>query len=267
MNCILTLIMLTTISFPLFGNTAESASPLSKSNNSLCPMYQLFARDYDALYQSKNYHQEVQFLHQLLRDAKVKTILDIGCGTGNHMKKLETLGYRCTGIDLNEEMLAIARKKVKGPVEQADMCSFDLGQCFDAVICMFAVFNHNLIEKNIVSSLERMKVHLKLGGLVIVDLFNPQGNGRKVDVANGVKRIMEWKWNKDDPFVKSSVTFSKGDYEEAHDLIFRFFPLSKLQPLFEEAGFSNVRILSNYSQEAATPTSHNIIVIARHCPS
>ena len=39
-------------------------------------------------------------------------ILDIGCGTGEHTLELLKKGYKVTGVDLSNEMLKIAKKKL-----------------------------------------------------------------------------------------------------------------------------------------------------------
>ena len=53
-------------------------------------------------------HGEARLCAGLL--APPATVLDAGCGTGRVAIKLAELGYRCTGIDLDESMLAEARR-------------------------------------------------------------------------------------------------------------------------------------------------------------
>lgn len=226
------------------------------------PMYQSYAEHYDGLYQRKAYRQEVEFLHRLLSRASAASVLDVGCGTGSHMKELEAMGYDCTGIDLNTEMLAVAKKKVRGTVMQGDMRDFDLGCMYDAITCMFAVFNHNLTDADALSTLQQMHAHLKPGGLLIVDLYNPRDSGRKTDQSEGVSRTMEWQWDGSDPIVHSAVTLSQDGQQEIHHLPLRFFPLESLPSLFESAGFTDIQLLSDYGKEKATPRSHNVIVTA-----
>ncbi len=44
----------------------------------------------------------------------VKSILDVGCGSGIYAKKLYELGYAVEGLDTNEEMIAIAKEYCEG---------------------------------------------------------------------------------------------------------------------------------------------------------
>lgn len=53
-------------------------------------------------------HGEAAFCDALLRpDARV---LDAGCGTGRIAIRLAELGHRCTGVDVDSSMLAVARR-------------------------------------------------------------------------------------------------------------------------------------------------------------
>jgi 2-polyprenyl-3-methyl-5-hydroxy-6-metoxy-1,4-benzoquinol methylase len=54
---------------------------------------------------------ECDFLEKEFAHDKTLQILDVGCGTGRHSIEMSLRGYRMTGIDLSESMLAKARQK------------------------------------------------------------------------------------------------------------------------------------------------------------
>lgn len=65
---------------------------------------------------SKNFYLEknIYASHHLLKFASKYSgnrILDIGCATGEYVKKLNELGYNCIGVDTNPEYINIAKKK------------------------------------------------------------------------------------------------------------------------------------------------------------
>ncbi|MBM7440409.1 bifunctional 2-polyprenyl-6-hydroxyphenol methylase/3-demethylubiquinol 3-O-methyltransferase UbiG [Streptomyces sp. HB132] len=53
-------------------------------------------------------HGEAAFCAALLKPAA--RVLDAGCGTGRISSRLAELGHRCTGVDIDSSMLAVARR-------------------------------------------------------------------------------------------------------------------------------------------------------------
>src|SRR5262245_56612258 len=86
------------------------------------------------------------YIHSLIRRHKpdAKTLLELACGTGAVVERLSEY-YQIAGLDISIEMLSVARKKIPGaPLVQADMVTFELGQKFDVIICVFDSINHIL---------------------------------------------------------------------------------------------------------------------------
>lgn len=84
---------------------------------------------------------EVDFLIEEMELAEGSRILDIGCGTGRHSIELAKRGYKVTGVDLSEGMLAEARKTAaEANVEvewiHCDAVTYNPTQQFDAAICL-----------------------------------------------------------------------------------------------------------------------------------
>ena len=163
-----------------------------------------YSNYYDSLYKDKDYLAEVDFVDSLIKKygiGGVKTILDIGCGTGGHAFLLDEDGYDVTGIDISENMLSIAKekaKKTKAYVDffKADIRDFDLNKKFDVAISMFAVMGYQTTNEDFENTLRNVNQHLKLGGLFIFDVwFGPavisQKPGDKIRIIeNGGEKII-----------------------------------------------------------------------------
>jgi len=141
-----------------------------------------YAQFYDALYQDKDYPAECDFLEQIFvryASTPVRTILDLGCGTGSHAFLLAQRGYEVMGIDRSEEMLAAARAKVTPVLERSnaptfqcgDIRNLDLGRTFDAVIAMFAVVSYMITNADLLATLRAARQHLAHGGLFVFDAW------------------------------------------------------------------------------------------------
>jgi predicted TPR repeat methyltransferase len=139
-----------------------------------------YADSYDHFYVDKDYAAECDFLEEVMRRyaaGPVRTILDLGCGTGGHALLLARRGYEITAVDRSEEMLRIAQAKaaVNGQqpavFHQGDIRTLDLGQTFDVVTAMFAVMGYMLSNEDLASALRSARRHVAPGGILIFDAW------------------------------------------------------------------------------------------------
>jgi SAM-dependent methyltransferase len=126
-----------------------------------------------------NRKQEVDFLvHCFRRYARgpVRTVLDIGCGTGPHLVRLGERGYRMSGLDLSPENIEYLRERTAHAgldvsLHVADMTSFRLARRVDAAICMQDSQGHLLTNEAILAHLRCVRRALRQGGLYIFDRY------------------------------------------------------------------------------------------------
>ena len=102
----------------------------------------------------------------------VKDILEVACGVGHMMAVLEEQGYGVTGLDLSEEMLKIARTRIKGELVNQDMRGIELERVFDAVLCLGSSFTYMKREEDVDNALRCFNNCLRDGGILIFDNFN-----------------------------------------------------------------------------------------------
>lgn len=132
-----------------------------------------FARYYDQIYvKMKNYEGESREVEGLIRRFEkrpLKTILDVGCGTAEHLKYLSQ-HFRCRGVDINETMIEIAKAKVpNAKFEVANMVNFRLKEKFDVVTSMFSSIGYVENIKNLKRTFSNFYAHLNDDGLAIVE--------------------------------------------------------------------------------------------------
>ena len=135
-------------------------------------MYGDFADVYDLIYAFLDYRKTAKKVKKLIKKhKKVKgnKLLDVGCGTGKHLSFLKN-EFECTGIDISNQMLDIARKKYDGiRFLQADMVNFDLNEKFDAIICLFSSIGYVKTYENLKKTITNLSNHLEPGGVVIIE--------------------------------------------------------------------------------------------------
>lgn len=136
---------------------------------------------YDGLYSDKDYAGECDLVEKLFCSyggGRIRTLLDLGCGTGNHAVRLCQRGYEVVGIDRSAHMLGRARQKgsraaLKGCLHliNADTRSVGLKRTFDAALMMFAVLGYQTADEDVASALGSVRRHLREGGLFLFDVW------------------------------------------------------------------------------------------------
>lgn len=140
-----------------------------------------YALYYDAFYHEKDYAAECAFLEKVFEkyaSKKIKTILDIGCGTGGHALELAKRGYAVVGIDASEAMVDIAHERAKKfnkidvKFYVSKMEDINLDRQFDAVICMFNAINYVTSDEGLDKAFYSFRKHLSDNGLLVFDFRN-----------------------------------------------------------------------------------------------
>ncbi|MGC9517066.1 MAG: class I SAM-dependent DNA methyltransferase [Methanomicrobiales archaeon] len=142
-------------------------------------LYKKFARYYDKIYSKKDYVGECKFIEWALRKHKASAgnnLLDIACGTGSHANILKR-NFSILGVDINEEMLKIAGKKVpEAEFILGNMKELNLDKKFDVITCLFSAMNYNLDLEEFEATLNNFYQHLNKDGVLIFDLGINQEN-------------------------------------------------------------------------------------------
>lgn len=110
-------------------------------------------------------------VQQLLRQANVGSMLDIGCGHGGYLRKLQALepSWDLTGIDLEEEVIEEARSRdERGEIqfEVADFMNWETEEQFDAVMMNNMLYYFSPEER--IQLLERLRDRLEENGVAVL---------------------------------------------------------------------------------------------------
>jgi SAM-dependent methyltransferase len=134
-------------------------------------------------------------------------LLELGCGTGRLLLPLALAGYDVTGVELSPEMLRIARAKAEAAgiagrvtLVQGDFSDAPLPRSYRLALVMMNTFLHLTTQAEQVRALRHWREHLLPGGLLLIDVFNP-------DVAQlaGLDGRVEWDKTWTDPRTGASV--------------------------------------------------------------
>ncbi|MCL0038295.1 class I SAM-dependent methyltransferase [Thermodesulfovibrionales bacterium] len=140
-----------------------------------------YAQYYDAFYHDKNYAAECDFLEKIFNKyspQKIKSVIDLGCGTGGHAIELAKRGYKVVGVDISSGMINAAKNKslnidnidIQFHVSKVEEVA--LSEKFDAAICMFNAINYVTSDEGLEKTLSGIHKHLRKNGLFIFDFRN-----------------------------------------------------------------------------------------------
>ncbi|MBR3783726.1 MAG: bifunctional demethylmenaquinone methyltransferase/2-methoxy-6-polyprenyl-1,4-benzoquinol methylase UbiE [Bacteroidales bacterium] len=152
--------------------------------------FDTIARTYDRLNRLMTLGLDRRWRKRALRGIQ-GNVLDVACGTGDMAVSLVERGCTVTGVDISEEMLAIARQKapiVTFMIADAEHLPFH-DASFDAVTCAFGVRNFVHLEQG----LSEMLRVLKPGGrMVILELATPDSSLIRPFYNLYTRRIIPW---------------------------------------------------------------------------
>jgi SAM-dependent methyltransferase len=219
-------------------------------------------------------------------------ILELACGTGRVLLPLARQGYQVTGVDVSPAMLDVARRKVAAEnlaeritlVEQ-DMRALELGSCFNLVFVAVNSFMHILNTDDQLDVLARIRRHLNPGGLLLLDLFNPDLS-RLLDMRGEMalekvmvdpdtgQHLMRFHTEKIDLGQQTiHVTFVVDEIDAEGHLQRTLFPFTmrylfryELELLLRLAGFQIEAIYGSYDLDEYTGDSEKMIAVA-HRPN
>jgi ubiquinone/menaquinone biosynthesis C-methylase UbiE len=141
--------------------------------------YEIEAEIYDKIWGKYDYDTDAKFLDELFKAHGCKSIIDVGCGTGNHATRLHRLGYEVTGVDVSLNMLRKAREKAEGKKIRflhGDMKKLEKvvpkGERFDAAICLGNVPFHLMTMKDVQAFLNGVHKILRKNGLFVCSARN-----------------------------------------------------------------------------------------------
>jgi 2-polyprenyl-3-methyl-5-hydroxy-6-metoxy-1,4-benzoquinol methylase len=245
-------------------------------------IYQGFAYIYDLLMKDAPYDKWVSLIKESIStySSGAKKVLDVGCGTGEIAIRLARQQLEVTGVDLSEDMLAVAQSKLdEDKVNilflQQDMRELTgFSEPFDVVTICCDSLNYLESSEDVKASFHAVKNLLKDQGLLIFDvhslnkIHNIFAGTTFADQDNDVSFI--WRsYPGDEPnsiehdmsfFVRRDELYER--YDELHYQ--RTFTVDEYTSWLEAASFDVLKVCSDFHLgENPTSTSERLFFIAR----
>ena len=139
------------------------------------------ARYYDAIYASiVDYEAQADYLEKIFEKhhkGRVKSVLDVACGTGNYTFIFAKRGYKVKGIDSSEEMIQIARQKQRMRKNNPEFVKMDMRNIrlkgkFDIAAVLFGGFGYLLEVEDVKKFFSKVRATLRPNATLIFEFWH-----------------------------------------------------------------------------------------------
>jgi SAM-dependent methyltransferase len=249
------------------------------------PNFDLFAHYYDA--DMGDFADDLPFYRELARRVE-GPVLDAMCGTGRVIVALARAGIQTVGLDIAPAMVRIVERKIADQrlsrrlrAVEGDVRSFDLPERFGLALAPLNSFMHLETVADQLAALRAIRRHLAPGGLLALDLFNPDPRElladqdvliyeRTFQSAEG-RPVQKFVLRRTDVAEqRQSVEFI---YDELHEdgrvlrrrmpFVMRWLYRFEAEHLLQLAGFTVEAIYGDYDLEPYASASPQLLIIAR----
>lgn len=224
------------------------------------------AKYYDLIYQNKDYDGEASFVVERFEeksDADKKALV-LGCGTGEHSRRLDEQGFDVVGMDASHEMLEKAREKSDARFKQTSLPEIRTDQKFGLVLIPFGVINY-LELGQLETALENIKNLMDEGVLIfdngdydvegdesdtMLEVFSGEedvGRVGKTRRVEGKKMLFE-----------AMIMTEQGSFADTHELWAH--TNSEIQELLENKGYRYERYNDGYGTDSGK--DHGTVFVA-----
>ena len=241
----------------------------------------IFSRVYDAF--GWNYYPE-SFAQLLLRwieemGITVKSMLDLGCGTGTMTELLAKEGYDMIGVDNSEEMLAEAmEKRVESGQDilylLQDMQEFELYGTVRAVVSVCDSLNYITEEEELEHVFALVNNYLDPQGIFLFDMNTIYKYrdmiGDTTIAENRDEGSFIWENSYDEETGINTYELAlflpreDGLYEKTEEVHYqRAYSLEKIKELIKKAGMELLAVYDAYTMEPPREESGRLTFVVR----
>lgn len=214
-------------------------------------------------------------------------VLDVGCGTGRLLLDFLAQGIEIEGMDNSPEMLALCRKKATQagltPVlYEQTMEGLDLPRRYQTIIVPSSSFQLVLSEGGPSEAMRRFYAHLLPGGTLAMPFMTFWKEGQPLETDWHLRQeatredgtmVRKWSYSLFDP--KTQMEHTKERYELLRDgeIVFtehhqrspatRSYTQAEAVELYEKAGFTDIHLFREFTQEPAQESDWIFCVVGR----
>jgi ubiquinone/menaquinone biosynthesis C-methylase UbiE len=213
-------------------------------------------------------------------------VLDVGCGTGRLLLDYLQQGIDIDGVDNSPAMLAICQRKaenlgLKPALYEQYVERLEISRKYQTILVPSSSLQLIIELKAVQQAMKRLYVHLLPGGVMIASMMTlwkdgepleSQGERTAVREEDGVK-FRQVARSRFDPMSEcehtedlyQKIIGEKVVAEEVHQRspATRSYTQSQIKEVFEQAGFQNLQLFSEFTFETVRPEDRLFVIVGQ----
>ncbi len=243
-------------------------------------MYSDFAEVYDKLMCDVDYKKRTAYLMKLFKKyADAPTLLlDVACGTGGFSNEFAKLGLEVIGVDMSEDMLAVARENSSAlGTDVLFLCQkaeeLDLYGTVDGAVCCLDSLNHITDFRILCKAIERISLFLEKDKLFIFDVNTEYkhrevlGNNTFIIEKDDVFCAWQNQYDSQTGITDIYLDFFVGDGEVydryCEEFSERAYSNEELKSAIERAGLEIVGVFDDMTEAPLNDKSERAVFVTR----
>ncbi len=243
--------------------------------------YNEFASVYDTLMKDAKYKKRTEYLIELFKKhGKLPTLLlDLACGTGEFSSAFSKKGIEVIGVDISEEMLALAREKsARNGTDILYLCQkaeeLDLYGTVDGAVCCLDSLNHITDIKKLTKAIKRVSLFMEKDSLFIFDVNTEYkhstvlGNNTFVLEEDDVYCVWQNRYDQKRLITDISLDFftetkENGYIRSTECFKERAYTPEQLEAILKKAGLETVAVYDDLTLNPPHSTTERMIYVTK----
>lgn len=239
-----------------------------------------FRADYLRVYKHRDdteARRQIDFLTRTLDLHPPGDVFDLNCGDGRHAIEFARRGYRVTGLDLSEELLAQAQKRARKlglsiRFVRGDMREIPYERTFDLLVNFFTSFGYFRTDEENARVLRGIARALRPGGRFLMDYLNREQVLRTLTPQDRKTQdgtvIEQTRWVSGDPGragspvrINKRVTIRHGAQTRTYEESVRMYTFDELKIMLDKTGLRITHTFGDFDGRPFEPDAPRLIVI------
>ncbi len=259
------------------------ARPTSHEKSSIQPareFYDAIAPSYDELTSfEKRFVHEKPFFRLLMERYQIRTVLDVGSGTGFHALLMAQLGVNVTALDFSSNMLRQVKRHATQMGLRIETVESSIGsvrqnikKSFHAVLCLGNTLPHLLSVEELRQAVDSFYALLNPKGVLLLQLLNYERILARKERVQSVREVEGKMFIRFYDYGEPHLTFNilmlqnvNGEWHHAlQSTPLRPIMVGELKAILSSSGFEDPKVYGSISLEPFDgKASRDLVVIAQ----